>query len=540
MPQVCERAREAQQRQLRLAPAARIVGALAPEASRRAAHRAAHHGAPRPRLAGHGGPRREDTLLDRGGRDRPAEQAGRVGEEGDVRVAAAAQVGGDDALQGEGAEPGARGCGRLVLRAARAGGAVQPRRSGHLESGEDGLVVRGGDARHGGEAGLRYGRGASSRHGSPEDAVAVRGDALLLVVRAALAQHLEGRREGVLPLGEASEHVARSLRVAKLVGLPQRLPILLLHQVSHGGVVGLVLLERLGRQAGRLLAKLEVDPVVEVSEPEAVVELRRDVEPPPRGAPLLADGAGRLGEDLLAHLVPLAVLVVVRREVARDEGERGGAEVEGDGQSALVADHASQAGGRDGGADGVGRSAERGAHEDGEVHLAQRRVLEHHPLPPSSSSSRQPREDHLLPHAVRAAAADRLHRRVRRVRRRVPRRPSRERRLLRRLILAVALAPVERDVGSGRARAFRLVLGRELVLLRAHRQHIQPVAALGEPERELRRVRRSVANVPSEDAEADRRFRLVVEIGGLVPSKEAARAARRGETGERPGEDRAQ
>ena len=56
MPQVCERAREAQQRQLRLAPAARIVGALAPEASRRAAHRAAHHGAPRPRLAGHGGP----------------------------------------------------------------------------------------------------------------------------------------------------------------------------------------------------------------------------------------------------------------------------------------------------------------------------------------------------------------------------------------------------------------------------------------------------------------------------------------------------
>lgn len=88
-------------------------------------------------LARPGCARREDTLLDRGGRDRPAEQAGRVGEEGDVpashtstrrpgppqgcgagewdaRVAAAAQVGGDDALQGEGAEPGARGCGRLV------------------------------------------------------------------------------------------------------------------------------------------------------------------------------------------------------------------------------------------------------------------------------------------------------------------------------------------------------------------------------------------------------------------------------------------
>ena len=49
----------------------------------------------------------------RGVQDVPRRKGCGAGE-WDARVAAAAQVGGDDALQGEEAEPGARGCGRLV------------------------------------------------------------------------------------------------------------------------------------------------------------------------------------------------------------------------------------------------------------------------------------------------------------------------------------------------------------------------------------------------------------------------------------------
>mmetsp|Transcript_21773 Transcript_21773/g.69517 ORF Transcript_21773/g.69517 Transcript_21773/m.69517 type:complete len:262 (+) Transcript_21773:461-1246(+) len=154
---------------------------------------------------------------------------------------------------------------------------------------------------------------------------------------------------------------------------------------------------------GRLLLacrrrrRVEVGAVVQVAEPKDVVELRRRRQVP------RAQRGGRLSEHLGAVLVAPREHVRVGREVARDEGERGGAEPQPHDEPAFVAQHPSRPARRCARHVHFGDvGALRGFDVHGEAHLPQPHVPHRHVPPP------EPPRQHLLPFCVPLAAASAL------------------------------------------------------------------------------------------------------------------------------------
>ena len=197
------------------------------------------------------------------------------------------------------------------------------------------LVVRRGDVGQRGQR-ERLEEGLERRHRLGEDAVAVRGDALELVLRPDRPLHLERRREVGRRLDVPREGLAALAAHVELIGGVERLPLLGVDEGGDGGVVVGVVRVGLG-VAGRLGRRVQVDAVVEVAQPEDVIELRRRVEPP------RAERALRLPKDLLAVLIALGELGGVGGEVARNEGERGRADIQPHHQPPLVPHHAPHA-----------------------------------------------------------------------------------------------------------------------------------------------------------------------------------------------------
>ena len=121
------------------------------------------------------------------------------------------------------------------------------------------------------------------------------GKARARVVRVGAAVHLEGGREGQRPLAEADQRVAARLGGAELVARGERVPVGALDQRRHRRDVRVVRHVRGGgaprgrRALGRVVAVVprrrrdllaQVEAVVEVAEPHAVVRGQRRVHQP--------------------------------------------------------------------------------------------------------------------------------------------------------------------------------------------------------------------------------------------------------------------
>lgn len=126
------------------------------------------------------------------------------------------------------------------------------------------------------EEGLHHRRG-EGRHRLPEDAVAIARYALLFVRGVLHPPHLERWRESRVALDEAGPSLAERARVAELVESEQLVELELLNHLQHLGVH--LRLRHLLLLGGLRGFEVEVDSVVEVSEPEDVVVFVRRVEP---------------------------------------------------------------------------------------------------------------------------------------------------------------------------------------------------------------------------------------------------------------------
>ena len=179
-------------------------------------------------------------------------------------------------------------------------------------------------------------------HALPQDAIAPRWHAaLLLGVDVALASHILVRRpKHDALLEKVGEGILRRDLLHELVALEQREPVLLANELE------------------RLVAR-QVDAIVEVAEPEQVIELVRNVEGRVVKVEIVAQEAHNVAIVGVARLL----LILVRREVRVHQADGRVVVGEAHADASLVAHHAAEARGHQGGLDVGDGVVVRAAHQ---------------------------------------------------------------------------------------------------------------------------------------------------------------------------------